>query len=135
MKWNVRLGDAAREQLLSIKDIRIREQIRKRIRALIDDPEQQGKSLGEDLSGYRSVRVVKARYRILYKIEEDEVVVLVVTIGIRREGSKKDAYALAKKLKKLGLLDRVTPLFFSSTGEVEKGPETNEYEYPEPSEE
>lgn len=121
--------------MLSIKDIRIREQIRKRIRALIDDPEQQGKSLGEDLSGYRSVRVVKARYRILYKIEEDEVVVLVVTIGIRREGSKKDAYALAKKLKKLGLLDRVTPLFFSSTGEVEKGPETNEYEYPEPSEE
>jgi len=110
-----------------------------RIRALAENPDIQGKPLGDDLFGYRSVKVVKARYRILYKTEGDKVVVLVVTIGIRKEGDKKDAYAMAKKLLRLGLLDLVTPLLSSSTSEgndeldADEKPEIDyEYQYPEP---
>src|SRR5579884_817806 len=98
MKWNVHIAIPAQNQLLSIKDTRIREQIRKRIRALADNPDQQGKTLDEDLHGYRSVRAVGQRYRVIYKIKEDEILVLVVMLGIRKEGDKKDVYALAKKL-------------------------------------
>jgi hypothetical protein len=39
--------------------------------------------------------------RILYKLEEEQVIVAVVALGIR----KMDVYELAKKLARLGLLD------------------------------
>jgi hypothetical protein len=38
-------------------------------------------------------------------VEAEQVVVVVVTIGIRREGDKKDVYELAQRLARLGLLD------------------------------
>ena len=59
--------------------------------------------LGE-LEGYRSLRAVGQRYRILYAIKEEKVIVYVVAVGIRKEGDKVDVYALAKKLVRLGLL-------------------------------
>lgn len=128
MKWNVRLTNAARNQLLSIKDSRIRAQILKRIDALENDPEKQGKALDEDLFGYRSIRTVKERYRILFRIEAKEVIVLVVMLGIRKEGDKKDVYALAKKLARLGLLDLVTPLLALQSSETDKQPGSSENE-------
>lgn len=109
MKWNVFLGDAAQAQLLNIKDSRIRDQIYKRIKALANDPDKQGKSLGDNLIDYRSVRAVKERYRIIYKVDKDIILVLVVLVGIRKEGDKKDVYAMAQKLARLGLLDFVPP--------------------------
>lgn len=112
--------------MLSIKDSRIRLQILKRIDALENYPEQQGKSLGEELSGYRSVRAVKERYRILYKTEKEKIVVLVVTMGIRKEGDKKDVYAVAQKLSRLGLLDLIKPLLSSSTPDAHKAAESDE---------
>lgn len=45
------------------------------------------------------------RYRIIYKVEDERVMVLVVALGIRKEGDKKDVYNLAKKLIRLGLLE------------------------------
>ncbi len=59
----------------------------------------------DDLAGYRSIRAVGQRYRILYKLEAERVVVAVVALGMRKEGDKADIYALAKKLARLGLLD------------------------------
>jgi mRNA interferase RelE/StbE len=93
--------------LLSIKDSRIRSQILKRIDTLENNPEQRGKPLDEDLYGYRSIRAVGQRYRVIYKVYENEVLVLVVMLGIRKEGDKKDVYALAKKLERFGLLDLI----------------------------
>jgi hypothetical protein len=40
-------------------------------------------------------------------VYENEVLVLVVMLGIRKEGDKKDVYALAKKLERFGLLDLI----------------------------
>jgi mRNA interferase RelE/StbE len=105
MKWGVIILPAAEKQLVATKDKRIREGISRRINGLENDPERQGKLLTDELAGYRGIRAVGQRYRIIYKIEAERVIVLVVTIGIRKEKDKKDAYELAKKLARLGLLD------------------------------
>lgn len=105
IRWRVRFTDYTREQLSLITDKRIQGTIRARIRRLSEEPEKQGKALSDDLEGYRSVRAVGQRYRIVYKVQKEQVIVLVVTVGIRKDGDKKDAYALAKRLADLGVLD------------------------------
>jgi mRNA interferase RelE/StbE len=82
----------------------IQDTIRKRIRGLVTDPEKQGKPLLGPLRGFRSVRVYHERYRILYRVDRTEVVVMVVALGIRKEGDRQDIYALAQKLLRSGLL-------------------------------
>jgi mRNA interferase RelE/StbE len=105
MRWNIKLTQPALRQLAAIKDIRIREQVSRKIDALTDNPEQQGKPLSDELTGYYSVRAVAQRYHILYRLEADQIIVVVVGMGIRKDGDKKDVYALAKKMARLGLLD------------------------------
>jgi mRNA interferase RelE/StbE len=104
-QWTVGVASAAQKQLEAIGDNRIRKRIAQRIDRLQHEPDKQGKVLADELEGYRSVRAVGQRYRIIYKLEEEQVVVIVVTIGIRKDGDKKDAYELAKKLAKLNLLE------------------------------
>ncbi len=104
-QWTVGVASAAQKQLEAIGDNRIRKRIAQRIDRLQQEPDKQGKPLADELEGYRSVRAVGQRYRIIYKLEEEQVVVVVVTIGIRKDGDKKDAYELAKKLAKLNLLE------------------------------
>jgi mRNA interferase RelE/StbE len=57
------------------------------------------------LAGFRSVRAVGQRYRIIYAVKGEEIFVMVVTVGIRRDGARDDIYNLTKKLLRLGLLD------------------------------
>ena len=90
--------------LETIQDRRVRDKIRDRIDGLAEEPEKQGKPLTGELTGYRSLRAVGQRYRIIYRIEEGKVFVLVMALGIRREGSGKDIYVLAQKLLRLRLL-------------------------------
>jgi mRNA interferase RelE/StbE len=52
----------------------------------------------DNLSGFRSVRAVGQRYRIVYKTEQEQVLVLVVGIGRRKDGDKKDIYVVLEKL-------------------------------------
>ena len=80
------------------------DKIRDRIDGLAEEPEKQGKPLTGELTGYRSLRAVGQRYRIIYRIEEGKVLVLVMALGIRKEGSGKDIYMLAQKLLRLRLL-------------------------------
>lgn len=90
--------------LEAISDRSIREQIRDRIDGLAHDPEQQGKPLREELAGFRSLRAIGQRYRILYRVEREQILVLVVAVGIRKEGDRHDIYQIAKKLIRLRLI-------------------------------
>lgn len=103
--WNVIVMPTAKKQLATFKDKRVQEGLRTSLRRLEYEPETQGKALQDELTGYRSLRAVGQRYRIIYKVDEEAVIVCVVTLGIRKDGDKKDVYALAKKLARLGLLD------------------------------
>ena len=102
--WEIVFTPGAQEMLQGIKDRRIREKICERIDGLTQDPEKQGKPLIAELSGYRSIRSVGQRYRIIYRVEGSMVLVIVVAIGIRKEGARKDIYSLAKKLIRLKLV-------------------------------
>lgn len=104
MSWQISITPTAMRMLTDISDRRIREKISAIINRLAEDPEKQGKALLGELTGLRSLRAVGQRYRILYKINGLEIVVLVIAVGIRREGAKDDIYNLAKKLFRVGLL-------------------------------
>jgi mRNA interferase RelE/StbE len=90
--------------LTAIADRRIREKLAEVIDRLESDPELRGKPLDDDLAGYRSVRAVGQRYRIVYRVERTLVTVVVVAAGIRKTGSREDIYRVAAKLVRLGLL-------------------------------
>lgn len=88
----------------AIPDQRIRRLITQRADQLARSPEQQGKPLIGELAGFRSVRAVGQRYRIVYRVERRAVTVLIVAVGRRRSGDKSDIYQLARKLLRQGLL-------------------------------
>ena len=90
--------------LSSISDRRVQEKIRDRIDGLAHDPERQGKPLAGELKGYRSLRAVGQRYRIIYSVDKKKVFVIIVAMGPRKEGDKKDIYVLAKKLLQMRLV-------------------------------
>jgi len=117
--YTVEFNEAAKKQLSAIRDKRICAKIIERAEALASDPEKQGKELGGDLEGYRSVRAVGQRYRIIYRIDGENVVVVVVALGIRKEGDKKDVYKLAQRLFKLGLLEDEPSALEESSGQEE----------------
>jgi mRNA interferase RelE/StbE len=104
-RWRIGVAKEARKQLEEIGDSRIRKSISKRIDKLEYEPEKQGKPLTDELTGFRSVRAVGQRYRIIYEIEDERVLVLVVMVGIRKQGDKEDVYTQAIRLAQLGLLD------------------------------
>ncbi len=104
MTWEVVLTPQARLMLETVQDRRVRESIRDRIDGLAQEPEKQGRPLMGDLLGFRSLRAVGHRYRVIYRVEKGKVLVLVVALGIRKEGSKRDVYELARKLLRLRLL-------------------------------
>lgn len=97
-EYNIELTPTAIEMLEGVKDKRHQQLLSQRIDKLKIEPEKQGKALVDELRGYRSVRAVGQRYRIIYKVELDRVVVLVVGVGLRKEGDKGDIYTLMEKL-------------------------------------
>jgi mRNA interferase RelE/StbE len=104
VKYQVLLTPTALKLFSDISDRRIRENIGAVIDRLVEDPEKQGKALLGELSGLRSIRAVGQRYRIIYQIRGNDIVVVIVAVGIRRDGARDDIYNLAKKLFRMGLL-------------------------------
>jgi len=98
----VELTEEALEMLREIEDRRVRGKLFERIQKLAEEPEKQGKPLVDELVGFRSVRAVGQRYRIVYEINEGLVKVLVVGVGIRKEGHRIDVYARMTKLFRKG---------------------------------
>ncbi len=105
MKYRIEITPAALDMIQGIKDRRITRQVVERIDRLQDDPEKQGKPLLGALSGYRSVRAAGQRFRVIFKIEDKTIVIVVIAIGLRKEGDKKDIYALARKMIRLNLIE------------------------------
>jgi mRNA interferase RelE/StbE len=97
-EYSIRLTSLALEMLSEIKDKRHLQKLRERIDKLKTNPEQQGKALTDNLKGYRSIRAVGQRYRIIYQVKRKEILVLIVGVGLRQEGSLQDVYAKIDKL-------------------------------------
>jgi mRNA interferase RelE/StbE len=105
MTYKIIVTPTALKMLKAVSDRRVRDLIVKRIDELTEEPEKQGKPLVAELSGYRSIRAAGQRYRIVYRVVNEKIIVYIVAVGIRKEGSGKDIYNLAKKLIRLRLIN------------------------------
>lgn len=104
MPYKIEMTPTAFEALEALTVRRVRAAIVQRIDALADEPSKQGKSLRGELAGFLSLRAAGQRYRVLYSVEEGERRVGVYLVGIRKEGSRWDVYALAQRLVRRGLM-------------------------------
>ena len=104
MSYRIRLAPSALQLLRKIADRRILAKLQQAIDGLAEEPEKQGKALIGDLGGYRSLRAVGQRYRVIYRVDDHSTAVFILALGMRKAGSKKDVYALARKLLRLGLI-------------------------------
>ena len=98
MEYRIELTPLALEMIEAIQDKREQQGIIERLQKLKLEPLQQGKPLTGDLKGFYSIRAVGQRFRIVYQVKAEQILVLVVGVGRRREGDKKDIYTLLKKL-------------------------------------
>ena len=104
MAYQIDITPTALEALEAITDRRTRDAIVRRVDALAEEPEKQGNTLRGDLAGFMSVRAAGQRYRVVYRVDEGKQQVVVYLVGIRREGSRQDVYALAQRLVRRGLI-------------------------------
>ena len=102
--YKIKLTKIAAENLQKI-DSKTQTQIINKIDSFKAEPLLLGKRLKGSLKEFRSVRAAGQRYRIIYKVQEEEIIVIIVAVGIRKEGNKKDIYELMKKYIKIGFLD------------------------------
>jgi len=103
-RYGIVWTETAVRMLSRVGDRRIQQQLFDVSKRLELEPEKQGKPLREGLMGFRSLRAVGQRYRILYTVDTASRVVHVVGAGLRRAGARDDVYALAQKLVRLGLV-------------------------------
>ncbi|MBI4597487.1 MAG: type II toxin-antitoxin system RelE/ParE family toxin [Candidatus Omnitrophica bacterium] len=99
--WQVEIHRLVVDEDFARLDVAARQQIAKAIRAkLTTSPTTFGKPLAGPLKGYWRLRV--GAYRVIYHIERDRLLVLVINAGMRRD---EEVYieALAR-LRKLGFL-------------------------------
>ncbi len=104
MAYQIKITPTAFEALDAITNRRTRSAIVRRIDTLAEEPEKLGKPLRGLLAGFMSTRAAGQRYRVIFRIEKDKKQVLVYLVGIRKEGSRKDVYALAEHLVQRGLI-------------------------------
>ncbi|MEA5534729.1 type II toxin-antitoxin system RelE/ParE family toxin [Crocosphaera sp. XPORK-15E] len=104
-EYSIRLTPLALEMLSEIKDQRHLQKLRERIEKLKSNPEQQGKALTDNLKGYRSIRAVGQRYRIIYQVKPKDILILIVGVGLRKAGSSQDIYARIDKLLDSSTID------------------------------
>ena len=104
MNYKVLITDTCLALIERIPDKKIQRTILNRIEGLSDEPDKQGKMLVKELAGFRSVHAA-GRYRVIYKVEKQTVIIYILAAGIRKQGDKKDIYKITRKLLKAGLLD------------------------------
>ena len=104
MKYKILITDTCLALIGKISDKKIQRTILTRMEGLSDEPNQQGKMLVKELSGFRSNHAA-GRYRIIYKVDKQTVIIYILAAGIRKQGDRKEIYEITKKLLNAGLLD------------------------------
>ncbi len=83
MKYAVALERAAARFLLRLRDAKLKKRLDDAIEALSDDPRPNGCRKLAGTSDRFRIRV--GDYRIIYRVDDGKVTVLVLVIGHRRE--------------------------------------------------
>jgi mRNA interferase RelE/StbE len=104
MEWRIIVSPFAQKQLARIMDRRVQRALDQAILGLKSDPERRGKPLTGKLAGCFSIRAVAQRYRVIYQVRRESNEVVVLTVGLRKEGDRSDIYALTEKIIRTGLI-------------------------------
>ena len=94
-KYTIKFTEEAKKKIHKL-DPQIKLIIKKAIESLAENP-YRGKPLSYDLAGLYSLRI--SDYRIIYRIIGDELVIIVISIGHRREVYKKLKALIDKESK------------------------------------
>jgi mRNA interferase RelE/StbE len=81
-KYRVLIKPSAVEEIEAIPQKKIRQQIVRRIQQLAQEPKPPGST---KFSGHDRYRIRQGAYRIIYAIEDDELVVFVVKVAHRKD--------------------------------------------------
>ena len=82
-RYSVQIKKSAAKELEAIPGRKDRQRLVQRIRGLADEPRPAG---AEKLSGIKDrYRIRQGNYRVLYEIEDDQLIVYVVKVGDRRD--------------------------------------------------
>jgi mRNA interferase RelE/StbE len=81
-KYKVFIKPSAVKEIEAIPGKKLRQQILDRIGLLADNPHPPG---CQKLSGYDRYRIRQGSYRVVYGIEDDELVVYIVKVGHRKD--------------------------------------------------
>lgn len=81
-KYKVSIKRSAVKEIEAIPQKKERKRIIRRIGQLANDPRPQG---SKKLSGHDKYRIRQGSYRIVYGIEDNELVIVVVKVGHRKD--------------------------------------------------
>ena len=81
-RYRVLIKPSARKELLAVPTKKDRQRLVRRIELLGEEPRSAG---CQKLTGGDRYRVRPGQYRIVYEIRDNELVVLVVKLGYRRD--------------------------------------------------
>lgn len=84
-RYSLLIKPSAVKEIEAIPTKRERRRLVRRIQSLADEPRPPG---CQKLSGADKYRVRQGRYRILYSIEDDRLVVTVVRVAHRKEADR-----------------------------------------------
>ncbi|WP_436914094.1 type II toxin-antitoxin system RelE family toxin [Acinetobacter schindleri] len=65
--------------------VAIREQFKKKLAKVIEQPHIPKNKLRGDLAGCYKIKLLKAGVRLVYQVRDDEVVILLITVGKRAD--------------------------------------------------
>ena len=81
-RYSLFIKRSAAKEIEAIPTKKDRQRVIARIASLADEPRPRG---CQKLSGGEKYRVRQGRYRILYTVEDDRLVIVVVKVGDRKE--------------------------------------------------
>ncbi|EON3357537.1 type II toxin-antitoxin system RelE/ParE family toxin [Yersinia enterocolitica] len=93
MTFNIDFDERALKEWYKL-DKTIREQFKKKLRKLQENPYIESARLHGDLAGCFKIQLRASGFRLIYQVIDEEIVIWIVAVG-KREDEK--AYAIARK--------------------------------------
>lgn len=92
--YNLKFERKAKKLFLKLGEP-IKSQFKEKLRKVLENPHIKANRLYGSLSGCYKIKLKQSGYRLIYKVEDGELLVLVLAIGKRE---RKKAYLIAERV-------------------------------------
>ena len=90
MKYSLRILPEAEREWSKLNPS-IKQKLLKKLREVLEEPTRPNQALKGGLIGHYKVKIKSPGYRIVYRVEDDQLVVVLIAVGKRE-----DIYDIAK---------------------------------------